>query len=264
MKNIKYIGAVLLSLVLTFSIQSCSKDEGPGEEPIIPPVEEPSNPSVQAKKRIAEITTAIGDKRTTIKFKYNEDNKLQSVEADNFHLNYNYGENKIVVNEKAYSVEYLYDHRVNKKIILHDGETKEYIFSYDNQNHLTSFQDILYKWEGDNIVEVTDTISGMVTNYTYYPNEKNIFMHDFDPLIYMMPGREDHSTFMIFPELLGTGCKNLIRQRTEKAPENTSVATYNYDHDTDGYITHIHETLELSPNGEKKTSERDFYLTWIQ
>lgn len=241
MKTLRFIGIVLLTVLMSVVISSCSKSDddnnkGSGDIPVTTNKYLMKTSLTSGKGEVFLEKTYIYDSNTRIS-RINATSKIANLSADSY--SYSYGDNSIEVNGVTYNIQ-------NGHITsTSNGVT----FTYDNDGYLTSASKdgntITYTWSGGNLSNISykrstgteelESVSYEYTNLAYpqnYPYCPEVMDYS-------------HEEIMVFPPLLGywgKTNKNLPQKYVLKS-RGTVRESNNYDYTMeDGYPSIITST----------------------
>ena len=253
MKTFKFWWLALVTIVMSASFTSCSKENPEGNEDF-------SN-----EKKLVKLASAG---LVSVTFTYDEKGRM--VKADEV-SNYSDSES-FMWGDDAIKCE-------NATIVLENGLVQrenlkwtKYVYFYNQSNRLIEYEregstdEISFIWDGDKLVSITE-IENPNSDYTSTTDitityEKSC-KRGYNPYFIGSLGI-GASTYLSFghPELWGLRTKQLpktvTRTRTSRYDTISETTNFSYEFDKDGYISKM--IIEETYEGE--SSRATFTLTW--
>lgn len=235
----------LVAILLCVNFTSCSKDDGPTEEP------EEGGVVVSGKKLI-KITGTYKGEVETYSFNYDNNGRLIKAEykEDTYTESYQFiwGDDVIKVSRVNGSSFTL---NLNNKLVRNsdNGAT----FSYNSSNKFIkgkdNYNEINVIWDGDKLVSISDQDADATLTYDNKSCKKGYF-----PLSASMIGFCSEMLFMAHPEIAGMRTTQLPSSITWVDRYETDARTLTYEFDNEGYISKI--------NIKVGSNTYPFTLTW--
>lgn len=235
----------LVAILLCVNFTSCSKDDGPTEEP------EEGGVVVRGKKLI-KITGTYKGEVETYSFNYDNNGRLIKAEykEDTYTESYQFiwGDDVIKVSRVNGSSFTL---NLNNKLVRNsdNGAT----FSYNSSNKFIkgkdNYNEINVIWDGDKLVSISDQDADATLTYDNKSCKKGYF-----PLSASMIGFCSEMLFMAHPEIAGMRTTQLPSSITWVDRYETDARTLTYEFDNEGYISKI--------NIKVGSNTYPFTLTW--
>lgn len=252
MKTFRLLGMALLAIVMCVNFASCSSDDD--EE------ENNGGSTVVSGKLLLKM---VGE-RTIRQFNYNEKKQLTSVSVtpreNNFNtetrLDIEWLNSKVLVKTSDRSFEEEAYFTIQKGVVTRadvseGGGVWTNNLTYDKDNHLIKASDAencTWSWQNGNVVKFTrygnDGVEKSST-FTYYTDKENkhpVMDAKWMDFGYATATESADLLFLVYPKLLGTPNKNLLKSVTTVYPnggESTQTTNFTYEFDSEGYPTKI-------------------------
>lgn len=249
MKTFRLLGMALLAVVMCVNFASCSSDDD--EE------ENNGGSTAVSGKLLLKMTGYWSD--NTLQFSYNEKRQLTSVSItpreNNFNtetrLDIEWLNSKVLVKTSDRSFEEEAYLTIDKGIVTRadvredGGDFWTNTLTYDKDNHLIKTNDgESWSWENGNVVKFTryDNYGVKIksSTFTYYTDKENkhpVMDIDWVDFSYAVPSEMGDLLFLVYPKLLGTPNKNLLKSVTTvyDGGKPTQTTNFTYEFDSDGY-----------------------------
>ena len=234
MKTFKLVGMALVAILLCVNFTSCSKDDGPTEEP-------EEGGVVVSGKKLTKISASMGANSATYSFNYDNQGRLiqsdfsEEYEGDKYTESYQFvwGDDVIKVsrvNGSSYTL------NLNNKLVRNsdNGAT----FSYNSSNKFIkgkdNYNEINVIWDGDKLVSISDQDADATLTYDNKSCKKGYF-----PFSASMIGFCCEMLFMAHPEIAGMRTTQLPSSITWVDRYETEASTLTYEFDNEGYISKV-------------------------
>lgn len=249
MKTFKLIGIALAAVYLCMNFSSCSKDDGPTEDP-------EEGGVVVSGKRLIKITSSWDDETDTCTFNYDNNGRLIKAEykEDNYTETYQFawGDNIIqeVTNEE------------NITYTLKNGLIQDfggmYSVIYNNTNRFISIKNISTNyglsataiWDNDKLMSLTC-------------DGESIFTYEGKTCKGFIPYLTTFGMDLWYGDLLFMAHPEIIGMQTTQLPAtqigDIDACSYSYEFDKDGYVSKVIEKYYLYG---KLSRETIFSITW--
>lgn len=235
----------LVAILLCVNFTSCSKDDGPTEEP-------EEDGVVVSGKKLIKITGTYKGEVETYSFNYDNNGRLIKAEykEDTYTESYQFiwWDDVIKVSRVNGSSFTL---NLNNKLVRNsdNGAT----FSYNSSNKFIkgkdNYNEINVIWDGDKLVSISDQDADATLTYDNKSCKKGYF-----PLSASMIGFCSEMLFMAHPEIAGMRTTQLPSSITWVDRYETDARTLTYEFDNEGYISKI--------NIKVGSNTYPFTLTW--
>lgn len=228
MKTLRTLGMAFTAILMTMGFAACSDDDNEGGQP--------GTPGTSGKQLVWFREGGAGENEDRVDMYYGADGWLtasySSFGSDN-DIMYRYESDG---GKYTIATSYWNDGDIGHVYIFDDllRQIDDEVCEYDAEGHLTRCGEYTFVWENGNIIRKEGGDSGIV-EYTYYTDLKNTYPIDTDPLIYVLGGTDFFLS--VYPQLLGTWCKNLVKTEDRYG----YVTTWEYTLDADGYVTAVKE-----------------------
>lgn len=250
MKTFRLLGMALLAVVMCVNFASCSSDDDDEENN--------GGSTAVSGKLLLKMTGYWSD--TTLQFSYNEKRQLTSVSVTPWgsKLDIEWLNSKVLVKTSDRSFEEEAYLTIDKGIVTRadvredGGDFWTNTLTYDKDNHLIKASDgdnCTWSWKNGNVVKFTryydDGAEIKSSTFTYYTDKENkhpVMDIDWVDFGRAVPSEMGELLFLVYPKLLGTLNKNLLKSVTTVYPnggEPTQTTNFTYEFDSEGYPTKI-------------------------
>ncbi len=223
----------LVAILLCVNFTSCSKDDGPTEEP-------EEGGVVVSGKKLTKIYASMGANSATYSFNYDNQGRLiQSDFSEEYEGNKDSKSYQFVWGDDVIKVSRVngssFTLNLNNKLVRNsdNGAT----FSYNSSNKFIKGKDnyeINVIWDGEKLVSISDQDADATLTYGNKSCKKGYF-----PFPASMIDFCCEMLFMAHPEIAGMLTTQLPETLTWDYGTESETATFTYEFDNEGYISKI-------------------------